>query len=739
MTSQQNLAIQSNSSKIENTIEGSDKSNMITIDVSNGNKSNQKRVLTTQEISKSFRIMAYRKSKRQIRGRYRRRSYTRIFWFIMFMLVFLSLIGAGIGGSLRSVGTRERWPEFVTFIISFTIIMYVYYKITEIVRWCFYWLAIATIILLIINKGSLVSEDKGFASTPEARILIIVLGAVECLTLFIWIIVRYVYPRIVKNAKWLDTIWWWRIKQESNVHIHDIHGRDAVGCFRYLAWESYSLWFRHGAVTYIGEVNANGRPHGRGEWVDDSFDGECLKGVWDDGVPVGPFQSRGSGTGDAFHAVRVGFVKNSHTPWNEQRLFPRPYQNGLDIAVASVECSVSGKYLKNLPKSTLILSPRSRESRDEETNKPIIENCLKNLMTFTSMEPDFDVEDATQSSVFIRAENDGFAITGFYPISTKTSRDEVIVKRVPKKNDSVHSEIEYTLEVNGWRPSVTSSSSNSSGCFRSSMECIIFIHGFNCPPKYATETLGQFLALGDFPSYIKPFVFSPPSANSLWYFGVKKQASSEQAINDFRLFLQDLRDAGFCAVHILSHSMGGMLTLQYAKAFEGIFQVRNSLDKDTRDTNIYSENEGTLMKLSTVTLLNPDAPLKQFISQGYARLNRYCDNITIYSNARDFPLKIGEIIWREECLGRQTKDLHHDGKLMNVDLIDTTQLDVNIHKVRHNFFNLNRLLVDDLRDIIVIKRRAKERRSRLSRKGRGVGLEGIVYTFLVAPSYVVNK
>lgn len=106
MTSQRNLAIQSNSSKIENTIEGSDKSNksnMITIDVSNGNKSNQNRVLTTQEISKSFRIMAYRKSKRQIRGRYRRRSYTRIFWFIMFMLVFLSLIGAGIGGSLSKL------------------------------------------------------------------------------------------------------------------------------------------------------------------------------------------------------------------------------------------------------------------------------------------------------------------------------------------------------------------------------------------------------------------------------------------------------------------------------------------------------------------------------------------------------------------------------------------------------------------------------------------------------------
>lgn len=128
---------------------------------------------------------------------------------------------------------------------------------------------------MIINKGSLVSEDKSIASTPETRTLIIVLAAVEGLTLFIWIIVRYVYPRIVKNAKWLNTIWWWRIKQENDVHVR---GKDAVGCFRYLAWESYSFWFRHGAVTYIGEVNANGRPHGHGEWVDDSFDGECLKG-----------------------------------------------------------------------------------------------------------------------------------------------------------------------------------------------------------------------------------------------------------------------------------------------------------------------------------------------------------------------------------------------------------------------------------------------------------------------------
>src|ERR1051325_6977498 len=125
------------------------------------------------------------------------------------------------------------------------------------------------------------------------------------------------------------------------------------------------------------------------------------------------------------------------------------------------------------------------------------------------------------------------------------------------------------------------------------------------------------------------------------------------------------------------------------------------------------------MKLSTVTLLNPDTSLKQFIAQDYSRLSRYSDHITIYSNERDFALRIGEILGREKSLGRQTSDLECEGKLMDVDLIDTTQLDVNIHKIRHNFFNLNRLLVDDLWDIIVIRKRARERRSRLNRKVRG--------------------
>ena len=108
MTSQQsmeNLVTQVHSNLSEEDI--INKNGMNSVDTiigeNNSNRTNRTRVLTPQEISKTFRIMAYRKSERQVRGRYRRQSYTRIFWIMMFMLLYLSLIGAGVGGLLSKL------------------------------------------------------------------------------------------------------------------------------------------------------------------------------------------------------------------------------------------------------------------------------------------------------------------------------------------------------------------------------------------------------------------------------------------------------------------------------------------------------------------------------------------------------------------------------------------------------------------------------------------------------------
>lgn len=68
---------------------------------------------------------------------------------------------------------------------------------------------------------------------------------------------------------------------------------------------------------------------------------------------------------------------------------------------------------------------------------------------------------------------------------------------------------------------------------------------------------------------------------------------------------------------------------------------------------------------------------------------------------------------------------------LDMDVLDTTYMDNNVHSMRHNYFNTNPTLVDDLRLVLVDKLRAKDR--------AGIYLtEGNVHTFLVAPSYIQN-
>ena len=49
-------------------------------------------------------------------------------------------------------------------------------------------------------------------------------------------------------------------------------------------------------------------------------------------------------------------------------------------------------------------------------------------------------------------------------------------------------------------------------------EALVLLHGYNCSLDYSMNRLAQLLALGDFPSFIHPFVFSWPSGGVLAYF-----------------------------------------------------------------------------------------------------------------------------------------------------------------------------------------------------------------------------
>lgn len=70
------------------------------------------------------------------------------------------------------------------------------------------------------------------------------------------------------------------------------------------------------------------------------------------------------------------------------------------------------------------------------------------------------------------------------------------------------------------------------------------------------------------------------------------------------------------------------------------------------------------------------------------------------------------------------------GNELDVDVIDTSDLDRNVNTQFHGYFNINRIMVDDLFELIVTGRRAEERQTRLKKFKS-------VYRFTIVPSTVV--
>jgi len=81
---------------------------------------------------------------------------------------------------------------------------------------------------------------------------------------------------------------------------------------------------------------------------------------------------------------------------------------------------------------------------------------------------------------------------------------------------------------------------------------------------------------------------------------------------------------------------------------------------------------------------------------------------------------------------RHTRRRHVSKPWFDLDAIDTTWMEANVHALRHNYFNLNPILIEDLSELIVTGRRAFERSNLLHR-------EGNIYSYCQAPACVVNE
>lgn len=73
------------------------------------------------------------------------------------------------------------------------------------------------------------------------------------------------------------------------------------------------------------------------------------------------------------------------------------------------------------------------------------------------------------------------------------------------------------------------------------------------------------------------------------------------------------------------------------------------------------------------------------------------------------------------------------GEPLDLDVIDTSWMDSNVQSLRHNYFNVNRWMLDDIRETLIHKRRAHTRTGRMTHR------RGNVWSFIGAPKYIVNQ
>ncbi|KAJ1604785.1 transmembrane domain-containing protein [Cryptosporidium canis] len=207
-------------------------------------------------------------------------------------------------------------------------------------------------------------------------------------------------------------------------------------------------------------------------------------------------------------------------------------------------------------------------------------------------------------------------------------------------------------------------------------EALIFIHGYNNTIMDALRQVGQMIAFGNFPSYIKPMVFSWPSGNSfLEYFKARKSAESPHTHDSLYQLILGLRNRGIRHIHIMTHSMGTRLFIQsFPKLLlENLLERceqhdhRSSIDpgsylgvrhSGTQFAEDISPMVNEKVQIVSMTFLNPDYYLDDFINKAFPMLRQYCNLITMYGDSQDGALKWSEIIQGRKALGCNVFGLH---------------------------------------------------------------------------------
>jgi esterase/lipase superfamily enzyme len=604
----------------------------------------------------------------------------------------------------------------ITFL--FPVIIYIILKVSMLMKWILYWIVLATGILFLLDTTDFFQDKQLIAQYVFAGFVL-----VELVTFFVYIWILQIYPNLVLYFALGNPNTFWDIKPLSRPGFYTCKPTWGIK--------------RRKTFFFDGEVDDQNRPTGLGKWISEWSNGEVLTGFFLDGYPMAPFKSREYRTGYSFSAVRIGFVTSDKGGFKKSTL---SRNDRLRYGVAGVECSTSGRFFSDLPHAELILDPYKSHTNAHGSLLPSLTmtDCLNGIFHFNDLAVPKTLQ--PRERIVIEYSKDGFHIPGYAlrnqaDIGGKKSIT-VTCKDVNGSTMTLTNRIQETaLQIDGWVKE------------KENTEALLYVPGFNASVESAMETLGQMLTLGNMPFKIKPVIFGWPGGTLVFYGQAIKVASAESTALDFIQVIRELGIAGIKKVHIVCHSMGARIVTHASHHFQEVFSSQshapNVRSVIAECEQIELDRPG-LLELASVTFLNPETSLNEFRDVHFDLIRNHTAVITMYGNENDIALKCAEWLLYTKLLGIRVRELDHvysrdsenqagDYSPFDMDVIDTTALDMNIHAAKHSYFNLNKYIIDDLIDLISNTRRAVDRDSRL------LNIDKNVYCFLSAPSYVVNK
>lgn len=375
--------------------------------------------------------------------------------------------------------------------------------------------------LFAIATGSESADilSKRASHKTMRTVVLTVLFVVEFAIVAGYLAMYELYPLSIRRA-WLNTEWWFGIQRGKRTNT--------------LTYMSYvrRLNNKRSRVEYIGGLDKDNRPHGFGLWKDSAYHGENLSGLWEHGIPIGPFTSREQGSGYTTEKLRVAYASvRGEKDTDSTDIFPtfKPITWG----VANVECSVAGGFFSFLPSVEHFFSDEDTHHHRRPQNAA---ECISTLRTPLDFVAYHDVDNHERSG----------------DERNKCQHFSESLEPVALSPHDVHMEMK---------------------------EALVYIHGINTSLDFAISSIAQIMSLGDFPARIHPFVYGWPSGSTPVFFSQSlKAASDTQSITGLRDFLASIVAAGYTKMNIVTHSMG---TRCLFNCFEGnylrdLFKVRLS-------------------------------------------------------------------------------------------------------------------------------------------------------------------